>query len=228
MTMPLDRLPDSVLDQLHCLIEAVLLANQQFNLTSVRDPDDAWVKHAIDSLQGLNTGVFEEPRRVIDIGSGAGFPGLALAIARPQLQVTLNDATRKKCDFLRATVEKFELNAVVMTERAEVIGQDAQYRATFDVATARAVGSFNEVCELALPLVRVGGQAVLWRGQQAREELAAARGALAKLGGAAGAVFSYRLPGHEIDYHLVVIDKIAPTPSQFPRRSGLPKQRPLN
>ena len=227
MSEPPEGLPEATVNQLRRLIHEVLLANQQFNLTAVRDPDDAWVKHILDSLQALGISVLENARSLVDVGTGAGFPGLALAIARPQLEVTLIEATRKKCDFLKALVEKLEINAAIVAERAEVVGRDTAYRAAFDVATARAVGSLSEVCELALPLVHVGGQAVLWRGQHARQEVEEARGALAKLGGASEAIVPYRLTGHELEYHLVVIHKVAPTPSQFPRRSGLPKQRPL-
>lgn len=238
--LDLAHLPPERTERLHALLDEVLRVNRQFNLTAVRDPDEAWTKHILDSLRGLETGLFEGAKRVADVGAGAGFPGLALAVARPDLQVTLLDSTRKKCDFMAAAIEKFALNADVLCERAEIAGHNKQWREQFDVATARAVGSLGEVCELALPLVKVGGHLVLWRGAQAREELHQSQGALFKLGGVAagsvlsnsmegeaGAVLPYALPGHNTSYHLVVIEKVKPTPPGYPRRVGLPKQRPL-
>ncbi|HEX8236293.1 MAG TPA: 16S rRNA (guanine(527)-N(7))-methyltransferase RsmG [Abditibacteriaceae bacterium] len=216
---------------LRALIEEVLRVNQQFNLTAVRDPQEAWIKHILDSLQGLQSGCFEDERRVIDVGAGAGFPGLALAAARPNLQVTLMDSTRKKCDFMQATAQTLELNAQVLCDRAETVGHNARFREQFDVATARAVGSLSEVCELTLPLLKVHGHLVLWRGQNAWQELLEAKKAIARLGGQAStreeALLPYSLPGHELTYHIVVINKIKATPVQFPRRVGLPKQQPL-
>ena len=213
--------------RLRALVDEVLRVNRQFNLTAVRDPDEAWHKHILDSLQGLETGLFEGEKSVADLGAGAGFPGLALAIARPKLRLALIEATRKKCDFLRSAIEKFNLNAEVLCARAEAVGQGRERREAFDVVTARAVGSIGEVCELALPLARVGGHVVLWRGQWARQEIAAVQGALQTLGGACHEIRPYQLPGHEMTYHLVVLDTIAPTPAKFPRREGLPKHQPL-
>jgi 16S rRNA (guanine527-N7)-methyltransferase len=216
---------------LRALIEEVLRVNQQFNLTAVRDPQEAWIKHVLDSLQGLQSGCFEGEHRVVDVGAGAGFPGLALAAARPNLHVTLMDSTRKKCDFMQATAQKLGLNAQALCERAEEVGQNPLHREQFDVATARAVGSLSEVCELTLPLLKVHGQLILWRGQNARRELLEAKKAIARLGGQAStredALLPYSLPGHDLTYHIVVIHKVKPTPPQFPRRVGMPKQQPL-
>lgn len=225
-TPPLHHSPLDI-ERLHALLDEVLRVNQQFNLTSVRDPDEAWIKHIVDSLQGLATGLFEGTLRVVDVGSGAGFPGLPLAIARPHLKLSFIEATRKKSDFIAVTAAKLSVAAKVFNERAEIVGQDKVRREAFHVATARAVGSLPEVCELVLPLVKVGGHAVLWRGSRAPEELKAARGALRQLGGTAGPVTPYQLPRHEPTYHIVVIHKTAATPPRFPRRSGLPKQQPL-
>ena len=213
--------------QLRALIDEVLRVNQQLNLTAIRDVDEAWIKHIIDSLQGLDTGLFEGVKSVIDVGSGAGFPGLALAMARPDLKMTLLESTRKKCDFLRDAIKLFDLKTKVLNERAEVAAQNKVWRERYAVATARAVGSISEVCELALPLVKVGGHAVLWRGQWAKEETGAARGVLKSLGGRLQSVTPYKLSGHPLMFHIVVIEKIASTPAKFPRREGLPKHQPL-
>ena len=221
-------LSDQTVARLHLLLDEVLRVNQQFNLTAIRDPQEAWIKHVLDSLQGLKTGLFEGARRVIDVGAGAGFPGLALAVARPELKVMSLDATRKKCDFIRDTAHLFELNAPVVCARAEKAAHEAPHRERFDLATARAVGSLSEVCELALPFVRVGSHLVLWRGHNAVKELHETQSAIKALGGTSNrAPLPYSLPNHDLTYHLTVIEKIKPTPREFPRRDGLPKAQPL-
>ena len=213
--------------RLHQLLDEVLRVNQQFNLTAVREPEAAWNKHVLDSLQGLRTQLFEGHQSVIDVGSGAGFPGLALAIARPELKIRVLDATRKKCDFMQSASEQLQLNVKTINERAEDVGQNVVWRERFDVGTARAVGSLSEVCELVLPLVRVGGHAVLWRGSFAHEEAKTSNSAIKTLGGKLQNILPYHLPDNELTYHLIVIEKIARTPKTFPRRVGLPKQKPL-
>jgi 16S rRNA (guanine527-N7)-methyltransferase len=221
---------ESTHEKLRAYLEEVLRANREFNLTAVRDFDAAWNKHILDSLQGLraaqggSTPVVDNARSAIDVGTGAGFPGVVLAIARPALQVTLLEATRKKCNFLEAAAPS---NVGVLCERAEVAGHDAKLRESFDIAVARAVGSFSEVCELCLPFVKIGGHVLLWRGQNAPQEITESKRALQTLGGAAGVLLPYQLPGHEMQYHLVLIEKRRSTPKQFPRRDGLPKQKPL-
>lgn len=227
MSRGLESMNPEIEARLRQLIDEVLHVNQQFNLTAIREPGQAWTKHIIDSLQGLETGLFEEKKNLIDVGTGAGFPGLPLAIARPDLKLTLLEATRKKCDFLKNTADKFELNAKVLNERAEVAGQNKVWRERFALATARAVGSIGEVCELTLPFVKVGGHVVLWRGQWAKEEAKAAQKVMKSLGGNLKSVSPYQLAGHPLQFHLVVIEKIASTPKQFPRREGLPKLQAL-
>lgn len=227
----LSTLDETRIRGLHNLIDEVLRVNQQFNLTAIRDPKEAWTKHILDSLQGLQTGLFEGAKSVIDVGAGAGFPGLALVVARPELQLTLLDSTRKKCDFIQATAEKFELNAKALNERAEIAGHEKNLREQFDIATARAVGSLPEVCELMMPFIKRRGHLVLWRGQNAHEELQQTKRAIEKLSGDSSTckVLPYSLPGHELTYHIVVIQKhkFKSTPPGYPRRIGLPKQKPL-
>jgi len=220
-------LPEETETRLRALVAEVLRVNQQFNLTSVRDPEAAWERHVLDSLEALPTGLLEGVRRVIDVGSGPGFPGLALAMARPQLKMVLLDATAKKCRFLENTIAMFELNARVVNGRAETIGRNRMYRAAYDVATARAVGSMSEVSELCLPLVRVGGNVILWRGERARDELKSSKKAIELLGGVLSSVKQYSLSAHQGNFHLVVIQKQSETPPRFPRRDGLPKSEPL-
>jgi 16S rRNA (guanine527-N7)-methyltransferase len=213
--------------RLRAYLDEVLRANAQSNLTAVRDPETAWTKHVLDSLEGLSTPLFEGEKKVIDIGSGAGFPGAILAIARPRLEVALLESIGKKCRFLETATAQHAPNARVLCARAEEAGHDPNLRERFDVGVARAVGSLSEVAELALPFAKVGGSLLLWRGQNAEAEIGEAKKALAALGGAARVLRSYRLPGHEITYHLVQVKKKKSTPPRYPRRVGLPKQKPL-
>lgn len=217
--------------QQRAYLEAVLAANQSFNLTAVREFDKAWIKHVLDSLEvfdhAASTRLFEGEQKIIDVGSGAGFPGVVLAIARPNLQVTLLEATRKKCNFLEVATQQHAPNARVLCARAEDAGHDLQLRESFDVAVARAVGSFSEVLELCLPFVKTGGNVLLWRGQNAREEIVSSQRALQTLGAKAEVLAAYRLTEHEFDYHLVRVEKLKSTPKTYPRRDGLPKQQPL-
>jgi 16S rRNA (guanine527-N7)-methyltransferase len=212
------------------LVEEVLRVNQQFNLTAVRDPQEAWIKHILDSLQGLKSTCFEGELRVIDVGAGAGFPGLALAAARPNLHVTLMDSTRKKCDFMQATAQKLGLNTQVLCERAKPPG------------TTRSSANTSILPQRALSFTERGLRVDVAAGEKnttpctvARSECAS-RVAGCKTGHwtsggqtstRADAFLSYSLPGHDMMYHIVVIDKVKATPPQFPRRVGLPKQKPL-
>lgn len=215
-------------DKLRELIALLLDTNKQFNLTAVRDPEDAWNKHILDSLEGLQTGVFEAPRKIVDVGAGAGFPGLPLAIAMSGNECSFIEATAKKCNFIQNMMDHFNLRGHVFNMRAEDAGQDYAIRAAFDVATARAVGSLMEVAEYCLPLVKLGGHVVLWRGKDAESECRSAEVPLDTLGGALSDVHRYFLPGIEMPYHLVVLYKHSSTPMNYPRRVGIPKSKPLS
>src|SRR5690606_21369828 len=147
---PTESLPgDAAPEKLRAYLDEVLRATREFNLTAVRDPELAWSKHVLDSLQAFtheqSTPLFDGARKIIDVGTGPGFPGMILAIARPELEVTLLDSTRKKCNFLEAAAKVHAPNAGVLCARAEEAGHDAELREKFDVAVARAVGSLSEV-----------------------------------------------------------------------------------
>ena len=210
------------------MIAAMLDYNTRVNLTSIREPDAAWNKHILDSLQGLQTRIFDGSLNVVDVGAGAGFPGLPLAIARPrELRLTFIESVNKKCEFIRQMNQKFDLRARILCERAEILGQDYRFRAKFDVATARAVGSLTEVAELTMPFVAPHGYAVLWRGKDAEAEAREFKWPLSRLGGVVQEVRAYQLPDSEMTYHLTIIQKKSPTPKTFPRAIGIPKKDPL-
>jgi 16S rRNA (guanine527-N7)-methyltransferase len=199
--------------------------NARVNLTRITSPDGVAVEHMADSLACL-LALPADANTLIDVGSGAGFPGLPLALARLDCAVTLLEAAGKKCQFLEAAVAVTDSSATVLHGRAEDLGHDPAHRAAYDVAVARAVAPMATLVELLLPFLRVGGTAVAMKGGGAADEVAQARAALDVLCGRHARTVTYELPGLA-PRHLVVIEKTAPTPARFPRRPGVPARRPL-
>jgi len=203
--------------------------NTSVNLTAITDPQDIADKHFLDSFTAFAVRRWDGHERVVDIGSGAGFPGLALRIALPTLRVTCVESVGKKARFIEEVSGLLGLgDVVVRNERAEGLGRVAGFRGTFDVGTARAVGSIAACAEYLLPLLRTGGEAIVWKGR-VEPELAAARRALAALGGELVRVVSTEelgvadvLPGR----HLVVLRKVRPTPQAYPRPTVEARRRP--
>lgn len=207
-----------------------MTANAAFNLTAIRDPAEIERRHILESLalapalerQGLLT----PDSAVIDIGSGGGLPGIPLAILRPDLHLTLLEATRKKADFLREMAHVLGLERVdVLAMRAEAAGHDPTHRERYDLAVARAVAPLDVLAELALPLVRAGGALVAVKGARVEQEVATARAALRRCGGDDARIIPYQGGGTELT--LVLCRKVAPTPAELPRRAGMPAKRPL-
>ncbi len=219
------ELSDDVVALLGQFLDLLLQTNKQFNLTAIRDPDQAWMRHGLDSLSILP--FIDEAKTVIDVGSGGGLPGIPLAIARPDIAVTCLDATGKKVRFIETAARELGLqNVAAMHDRAETIGQNPQHRARYDLAVARAIGPMNVLLELLLPLVKVDGRVLAMKGRRVEEELQDCGDALMKLG--AGEVGLYEsLPGLEEDAVVVIVTKASATPKQYPRRPGIPKQEPL-
>ena len=209
--------------------EALLLAwNERIALTAIREPRQLRIRHFLDALScAAATGPLDG-RRLIDVGSGAGLPGLPLKILYPDLRLTLVDSVAKKAHFLELVAAELGLSDVtVIADRAEVLGQDAAHREGYDWATARAVAELRVLVELLLPLVRVGGRALAQKGDSAAEELTAAAPAIAALGGGASQLIPVRLPETEATHTLITIDKAAATDPRYPRRVGVPAKRPL-
>ncbi len=203
--------------------------NRQVNLTRIVDPEEIGVKHFLDSLS-VHQVLLDLPRNfsIIDIGTGAGFPGLPLKIALPEVQLTLLEATAKKTKFLQHIVDALQLTGVtVLAARVEEVGRQAAHREQYDVAVARAVASLPVLVEYALPLVRVGGQVIAQKGRHPAEEVKTATRALKMLGGQLDQILPVDVPGLEATRHLVIIRKSKTTPRQYPRRPGLPAKRPF-
>lgn len=230
-------LPEAALEAMARHAEMARVWNERVNLTAVVAPEAMAARHFVDSLTVLLA--LREPgwpprpaewpaRRLADVGSGAGFPGLVLKVAWPALAVALIESVGKKARFLEAVVSALDLEGVaVLAQRAEAVGQDLGHRERYDVAIARAVAVLPVLLEYLLPLVRLGGVAVAMKGPEVDEELAAARGALERLGGALRERRDLVWPPHLPPRTLLIIEKIAPTPANYPRRPGIPEKRPL-
>ena len=212
-------------EKLNALLKLVLTGPS--SLTNVRDPDVAVELHIADSLAGLELPQIRAASTIADLGSGGGFPGLVLAIALPDTQLTLVESAARKADFLRETAEAMTLeNVVVIAERAELWALEARDQ---DVVTSRALAATSILLEYSAPLLRVGGSLVAWKGRLAGEELADATFAAAEL--QMSLPLAVPVDGDLVrgaDHReLIVSEKLAPTPGRYPRRPGIAKKRPL-
>ena len=181
-----------------------------------------------DGVETVQASIAAMPFRAIDIGTGAGFPGIPVAIAQPLWTVTLLDSTRKKMTFVDQVLASLGLtNAITLAERVEQVGRQKHQRQTYDLAFVRAVAAATVCAEYALPLLKLGGCAVLYRGQWTMAETTALEAAAAQLGGAIESVESLTTPLTHSVRHCIVLRKIAPTPNEFPRAIGVPAQNPL-
>jgi 16S rRNA (guanine527-N7)-methyltransferase len=202
--------------------------NERFNLTAITDPTGVEVRHFLDSLTCLRAVGSQPWGRVIDVGTGAGFPGLPLKIVCPQIRLTLIEATKKKVDFCQSIVAGLDLEGVdVIHDRAETLAQDPNHRGGYDWALARAVAPLPVLVEYLLPFLKVGGCALAQKGDTAHSETHLAAEALGILGGQVDRLIPIELPGVVETRYLVVIKKIAETPEKYPRRAGMPSKRPL-
>lgn len=206
--------------------ELVQEANAKFNLTAIKDPETAAEKHYLDCLLALEA-LDALPGPLCDLGSGGGFPGMVLAIARPERPITLVEATEKKCAFLENCGSELGLkNIRVLNLRAEEAGRSPELRESFSLVTARALAAMNVLSEYALPLLSLGGSLLAYKGAGWDEEAAAAENALSLLGGELGECKTWALPGGD-QRCLVQVRKITPCPEKYPRRPGMPSKRPL-
>jgi 16S rRNA (guanine527-N7)-methyltransferase len=202
--------------------------NARFNLTAIRDSEAIRVKHFLDSMTCLLAMRESAPNRLIDIGTGAGFPGIPLKIIYPNMRLTLVESVGKKADFCEHIIKLLCLDGVeVLTSRAEEVGQAPAHRQQYDWAVARAVATLPVLVEYLLPLVKVGGHALAQKGESAHAETQAAEHAMQLLGGRLRQILPVTLPGVADERYLVVIDKIAGTPPVYPRRIGVPAKSPI-
>ena len=225
---------DHQLSQLNTYYQMVVDRNQVMNLTSITERNEFIEKHLLDSLAPLTIVpelqdlFLRKETHLIDVGTGAGFPGIPLKIICPSLSVTLLDSLRKRVDFLQEVIDKLELSDIEAVHlRAEDGGQDPAYREKYDLAISRAVAHLSILAEYSLPFVHTGGTLLAYKTASAEEELPEASHAIRELGGQADSVISLTLPSTDIRRCFVPIRKVHPTPKKYPRKAGTAKKKPL-
>jgi len=201
--------------------------NEKINLTAITEEDEVAVKHFLDSLNASN-GIVKDGMKVIDVGTGAGFPGLPIKINNRNINLTLVDSLNKRINFLNEVIKTIGLNDVeTVHSRAEDLGTNNSYREKYDVCVSRAVANLTTLCELCLPFVRVGGLFVSLKGPKADEEVKSASKAIELLGGRLKAIEHYELSDTDINHNVVIIEKISHTPTKYPRKAPKPSKEPL-
>jgi len=202
--------------------------NQKFNLTAIRDMESIRVKHFLDSFSCVLAWKANPPNRLIDVGTGAGFPGLVLKILYPNMKLTLVESVGKKAMFCQHIVSTLKLEDVeVIHKRAEDLGQNSKHRECYDWAVARAVAQLNVLSEYLIPLVKIGGKVLAQKGESGPAEAQSAEKAMKLLGGKLEQLIPVNLPGVADDRYLVVVEKVAATPPKYPRKPGIPMKQPL-
>lgn len=220
------ELDETALERFRIYYEMLIDYNERMNLTAITEEQDVIVKHFCDSLFLLTKHNIQIGAKVIDVGTGAGFPGIPLLIARPDLKVTLLDGLNKRLVFLSDVCEKLGLCAEIVHSRAEDGANNKIYREKFDVATSRAVARLNVLCEYCLPYVKKDGVFLAMKGPAGEEELSESKNALKVLGGEVGATSEYTLSDESLRT-LIVIKKIAHTHPSYPRHNSKIKKQPL-
>ena len=202
--------------------------NQKMDLTAVLDEDERVDRHDLDSAAPLAKGLLLPDAKVIDVGTGAGFPGMPLLILRPDLKMTFLDALNKRILFLQDALARLGLKATTLHARAEDAARMADHREMYDAAVSRAVASAAVLQELMLPFVRTGGTAIAWKGPGVQDELVAAKRAAFVLGGTVREILPAPVPRREDWAHcLLVTEKTGKTPRTYPRKAGTPNKKPL-
>lgn len=209
--------------------KALLLEwNEKINLTAITESREVDIKHFVDSGTCLSTGYIKDGANIIDVGTGAGFPGVPIKILNESLHVTLLDSLNKRIKYLEDVVSKLNLKDVKLVHsRAEDGGSNKLYREKYDIALSRAVAALNVLCEYCLPFVKVGGFFICQKGPSYNEELDAAAKAIDVLGGKLREVKSYNLPFSDITHYIIIIEKIKETPTKYPRKAGKPSSEPI-
>jgi 16S rRNA (guanine527-N7)-methyltransferase len=202
--------------------------NQKFNLTAIRDTESIRTKHFLDSFSCVLAWKANPPGRLIDVGTGAGFPGIPLKILYPSMKLTLVESVGKKAMFCQHIVSVLGLGDVeVVHKRAEDLGQNPKHRECYDWAVARAVANMNVLSEYLIPLIRIGGHMLAQKGESGPAEAQSAEKAMKLLGGKLAQLIPVNLPGVADDRYLVVVEKVAATPPKYPRKPGVPAKQPL-
>lgn len=200
--------------------------NEKINLTAITEQKDIILKHFVDCLTIQK--YLSKEQKIVDIGTGAGFPGIPLAIMEEMCHFVLVDALNKRVNFLNEVKEKLDLqNVLAIHMRAEEFGQNKVYREKFDIAVSRAVANLSVLAEYLLPVIKVGGKVICMKGNQVEDEIRQAEFAVKELGGRIKEKEEFCLPGTEMKRNIIIIEKIKSTPNKYPRKSGIPSKQPL-
>lgn len=214
---------DQAAKQLEQFMQLVLHANTITNLTSITEPEEFIIKHLLDSAVGAK--LLKDCSKVLDIGSGAGFPAIVLKILNPSLQFVLLDSVKKKVDFLNSAIEMLKLtNIIAVHARAEDFAK--QERENFDFVTSRAVANMSTLLEYSLPFLKIGGKMIVYKGPNVSEELKNSKNTLKVVGGKLQNIIQLSI--EENTRNIVIIEKVSTSPKQYPREKNLPRKSPLN
>lgn len=222
------ELSESQREQFNHFFELLVTWNKHMNLTGIVEYEDVLSKHFFDSLTCIKGLENWEDKKVIDVGTGAGFPGVPMKIANPSIKITLLDSLSKRINFLDAVVDALDLEHVELIHgRAEDYGQNEAYRETYDVAISRAVADLSVLSEYVLPFIKIGGAFVAQKSIGAKEEIESSKHAIEILGGKIRDIIEVKVPGIDIVHALVIIEKVEATPAKYPRKAGKPTKKPL-
>ena len=214
------------LEQFFAYMNLLIEWNEKMNLTAIVEPNEIILKHFIDSITILKE--IDNNSKIIDVGTGAGFPGVPLSIMNPTLKITLADSLNKRLIFLQEVVNQLGLkNIEIIHARAEELGKNKKYRENFDAATSRAVANLSTLSEYLIPLVKVGGKIISMKAGGAQEEIEAAKKAIKILGGEIEEIEEFKLPQTEIERTIILIKKEEHTPNKYPRKAGVPSKEPI-
>lgn len=221
------QIKDEQADALLSFMDILLEANKHINLTSITEPEDFILKHIVDSLIMLSKDYVKEGIKVLDLGTGGGFPGIPLKILYPEIQITLVDSVGKKLKFIDDAARNLGIKVELVHERAENLGKNKKYREKYDIVISRAVANMQTLSELCLPLVKVDGLMIASKGPKYNEELDTAKNAMKILGGQVKSIEDCTIPIAELERHVIIIEKTNATPAAYPRKPGMPNKNPL-
>ena len=221
------EITESQLDQFATSLEMLVETNKVMNLTAITEKNEVIIKHFLDSIAILKY-IDVDDKKVIDIGTGAGFPGIPLKIMRPKMQLTMLDSLNKRIQFLNEVVDELQLEQVeTIHGRAEDYAHDKAYRAQYDYAVSRAVANLSTLSEYCLPFVKIEGDFISYKSGQVQEEVAQGKNAIFLCGGKCSKVEGFVLPESDMERTFVMIHKVKNTAKQYPRKSGTPAKKPL-
>ncbi len=214
------------LEQFFAYMNLLIEWNEKMNLTAITEPEEIILKHFIDSITILKE--IEDDSKIVDVGTGAGFPGIPLSIMNPTFKITLVDSLNKRLIFLQEVVNQLKLqNIEIVHARAEEFGQNKKYRESFDISTSRAVANLSTLSEYLIPLVKVNGKVISMKASETQEEINEAKKAIEVLGGKIEKIEEFNLPESDIGRTVITIKKDKQTPSKYPRKPGTPSKEPI-